>query len=94
MLTDRTLTAEAGRIHPTKRDYSRGTNFLAARRTHWKPGEYERNADLLKKAIESLKKDERQHQTGKRINIVSTRDKRKPRKKNASLNEPIRKVHR
>jgi hypothetical protein len=46
----------------------------------WKPEEYERNAELLKKAVESLRKGGPQ-QPEKRTRNVSPRNKRKPRKK-------------
>jgi len=45
-----------------------------------KPEEYERNAELLKKAVESLRKGEPQ-QPEKRSSNVSPRNKQKPRQK-------------
>jgi hypothetical protein len=47
---------------------------------HWKPGEYERQAKPLKKAVESLRKNERQQQSVKPPSIVSASNKGRPRK--------------
>jgi len=37
-------------------------NIVRGMSRHYKPGEYEQNAEPLKKAVESLRKGEGQHQ--------------------------------
>jgi hypothetical protein len=52
--------------------------------THWTPKEFERHSEQLKKAVERLRKDERQESN--RTDIVSANAERKrPKKKTAEV---------
>ena len=54
--------------------------ILGAMDTHWKPGEYEGQAESLKDAVKSLRKDTSQQQPEKRTPAVSSRNKGKPQR--------------
>jgi hypothetical protein len=56
-------------------------NNIGAMDTHWKPGEYEGQAESLKDAVKSLRKDASQQQPEKRTPAVSSRSKGKPQRK-------------
>ena len=55
-------------------------NNIRAMDTHWKPGEYEKQAESLKDAVKSLRKDTSQQQPEKRTPAVSS-NKGKPQRK-------------